>query len=62
MTAFEPIIAFLDASVLYPPAIRSILLYLALEDLYQPLWSDIAHEIPYAIQCAILKSLGMLSH
>jgi hypothetical protein len=43
MTAGVPVTAFLDASVLYPAAIRSILLYLALEDLYRPLWSNAVH-------------------
>lgn len=32
--------AFLDANVLYPAAVRSILLYLAFGDLYRPLWSN----------------------
>ena len=44
MTAGRPPAAFLDASVLYPAAVRSLLLYLSLEDLYRPLWSNAVHD------------------
>ena len=44
MTAATPVTAFLDASVLYPAMLRSVLLRLALADLYRPLWSDAVHE------------------
>jgi hypothetical protein len=36
--------AFLDASVLYPAMTRSVLIYLALADLYRPLWSEVVHD------------------
>ncbi len=44
MTAATPVTAFLDASVLYPAMLRSVMLRLALADLYRPLWSDAVHE------------------
>lgn len=44
MTAAAPVAAFLDANVLYPALLRSILMRLALADLYRPLWSDAVHE------------------
>ena len=37
-------IALLDANVLYPAALRDLLLYLAVEKLYQPRWTDTIHE------------------
>ena len=37
------ITAFLDANVLYPPTLRSVLLELAHADLYAALWSDEVH-------------------
>ena len=37
------ITAFLDANVLYPPTLRSVLLELAHADLYAPRWSDEVH-------------------
>jgi predicted nucleic acid-binding protein len=33
-------VAFLDASVLYSATLRSVLMYLATEELYRPLWSE----------------------
>lgn len=33
-------VAFLDASVLYSATLRSVLMYLATEELYHPLWSE----------------------
>ena len=36
--------AFLDASVLYPATIRSVLMYLAAADTFRALWSDAVHE------------------
>ncbi len=39
-----PRTVFLDASVLYPASIRSLLLYLAGASLYRPLWSARVHE------------------
>ena len=44
MTEAAPVTAFLDANVLYLALLRSILLRLALADLYRPLWSDAVHE------------------
>ncbi len=44
MTPAAPVTAFLDASVLYPALLRSILMRFALADLYRPLWSDAVHE------------------
>lgn len=37
-------IALLDANVLYPAALRDLLLYLAVEKLYQPRWTDAIHD------------------
>ena len=34
------IAAFLDASVLYPATLRSVLMYLAAADVFRALWSD----------------------
>ena len=34
------LVAFLDASVLYPATRRSVLMYLAAADVFRPLWSD----------------------
>lgn len=36
--------AFLDANVLYPPTLRSVLLELAHADVYAPLWSEAVHQ------------------
>src|SRR5262249_51908698 len=36
--------ALLDACVLYPPALRDLLLWLAANLLYQPRWTDAIHE------------------
>jgi predicted nucleic acid-binding protein len=38
------LIAFLDASVLYPAPLRDLLLELAVADLYRAKWSDAVHE------------------
>lgn len=38
------LVAFLDANVLYPSALRSFLLHLALADLYRARWSNAVHE------------------
>jgi len=38
------LIAFLDANVLYPAELRSLLMYLALAGLFQPKWSKDVHE------------------
>jgi hypothetical protein len=35
--------AFLDASVLYPATLRSVLMYLAAGDVFRALWSDAVH-------------------
>ena len=37
-------VALLDANVLYPAALRDLLLYLAVEKLYQPRWTDTIHD------------------
>lgn len=39
-----PLVALLDANVLYPAELRSFLLYLAVTGLYQPRWSEEIHE------------------
>lgn len=39
-----PLVALLDANVLYPAELRSFLLYLAVSGLYQPRWSEEIHE------------------
>lgn len=39
-----PLIALLDANVLYPAELRSFLLYLAVTGIYQPRWSQEIHE------------------
>jgi hypothetical protein len=44
MSEAARIIAFLDASVLYPALLRNLLMHLALRDLFQPRWSDHVHE------------------
>jgi hypothetical protein len=38
------VVAFLDASVLYPALLRNLLMHLALRDLFQARWSDRVHE------------------
>jgi hypothetical protein len=38
------VVAFLDASVLYPALLRNLLMHLALRDLFQARWSDLVHE------------------
>src|SRR5438874_1882201 len=37
-------VALLDACVLYPPAVRDALLWLAVEGVYSPRWTDAIHE------------------
>ena len=44
MSGAFPLIAFLDASVLYPALLRNVLMHLALRDLFQARWSDRVHE------------------
>jgi predicted nucleic acid-binding protein len=44
MSGLLPLIAFLDASVLYPAQLRNFLMHLALRDLYQARWSDRVHD------------------
>ena len=44
MSGPVPLIAFLDASVLYPALLRNILMHLALADLFRARWSDRVHE------------------
>lgn len=39
-----PLIAFLDANVLYPAELRSSLMYLSVSGLYQAKWSVEVHE------------------
>jgi hypothetical protein len=36
--------AILDACVLYPAPLRSLLMYLAMTDLFQAKWTDAIHE------------------
>ena len=38
------IVAFLDANVLYPPTMRSVLLELAHGDVFAPLWTEEVHQ------------------
>jgi hypothetical protein len=38
------VVAFLDASVLYPAMRRNLLMHLALRDLFQAHWTDRVHE------------------
>ena len=38
-----PVVAFLDASVLYPALLRNVAMYFAGARLYRPLWSDAVH-------------------
>ncbi len=40
MSGALPLIAFLDASVLYPAQLRNLLMHLARRDLFQAHWSD----------------------
>src|SRR5262249_5087261 len=44
MSEIARVVAFLDASVLYPALLRNFLMHLALRDLFQPRWSDRVHE------------------
>ncbi len=37
-------VAVLDACVLYPAALRDVLLWLAAESVYSPRWTDVIHE------------------
>ena len=39
-----PLVAFLDASVLYPALLRNVLMHLAVRDLFQARRSDRVHE------------------
>jgi predicted nucleic acid-binding protein len=38
-----PLVAFLDANVLYPALLRNVVMYFAVARLYRPLWSDAVH-------------------
>jgi hypothetical protein len=40
----SPITAVLDACVLYPAPLRSLLMYLALTDLFRARWTESIHE------------------
>ena len=40
----SPFTALYDACVLYPAPLRSLLMYLALTDLFQAKWTDAIHE------------------
>jgi PIN domain-containing protein len=44
MIEASTIVAFLDASVLYPALLRNLLMHFAVNDLYQPRWSARVHE------------------
>jgi predicted nucleic acid-binding protein len=44
MSKSARIVAFLDASVLYPALLRNLLMHLALRDLFQARWSDRVYE------------------
>jgi hypothetical protein len=44
MSGAPPLIAFLDANVLYPAQLRNFLMHLARRDLFQARWSDRAHD------------------
>jgi hypothetical protein len=44
MSGAPPLIAFLDASVLYPAQLRNFLMHLARRDLFQARWSDHVQE------------------
>lgn len=39
-----PFTAFLDANVLYPADLRSLLMYLAVSGIFRARWSDDVHE------------------
>lgn len=59
MSGTVPLVAFLDASVLYPALLRNILMNLALADLFRARWSDRVHEEWIA---ALLKARPDLTH
>jgi hypothetical protein len=44
MSGTPALVAFLDASVLYPALLRNLLMHLAVRDLFQARWSDLVHE------------------
>jgi PIN domain len=44
MSEAAGVVAFLDASVLYPALLRNMLMHFAASDLYQPRWSARVHE------------------
>jgi predicted nucleic acid-binding protein len=44
MSEIARVVAFLDASVLYPALLRNLLMHLALRDLFQARWSDRIHD------------------
>ncbi len=41
---FETFTVLFDANVLYPPTLRSLLMHLALTDLFRARWTDAIHE------------------
>ncbi|MGC8552931.1 MAG: PIN domain-containing protein [Phycisphaerae bacterium] len=43
MAETSPVV-FFDACVLYPAALRSLLMYMAVDGLFQPRWSNAVHE------------------
>jgi hypothetical protein len=44
MNGSAGVVAFLDASVLYPALLRNLLMHLALRDLFRARWSDRVRE------------------
>jgi hypothetical protein len=44
MSGTPALVAFLDASVLYPALLRNLLMHLAVRDLFQARWSERVHE------------------
>jgi predicted nucleic acid-binding protein len=59
MSEAARVVAFLDASVLYPALLRNFLMHLALRDLFQPRWSHHVHEEWIA---ALLRNRPDLTH
>lgn len=43
-TDVPPITALLDACVIYPAPLRDLFMYLAVEDVYRPRWTDSIHD------------------
>lgn len=40
----DPLTAFLDSNVLYPAALRNLLMWLTLRGLFRARWTDVVHE------------------